>query len=112
MMVQFSIRPRTESLAVRNPALAAELPVRIGQNEHSEPLSACVEGSWDGVMSVIRGCHQAVVASHPQVITTIVVVEDGRDPAQGMKKRIPREQLPAPSPAEHFTRCIPVHQFP
>ena len=39
-------------------------------------MSASIEGSWEQVMAVIRGCHQAHADGHPRVVTTIVVVDD------------------------------------
>jgi uncharacterized protein YqgV (UPF0045/DUF77 family) len=78
-----------------------------GQDDAWEPLSACIEGSWDRVMSMIQGCHQAEVASHRRVVTTIIVIEDGRDHSYGMKQHIPTGRMQL-TPVEQFMRRIPV----
>ena len=76
MFVQFSIRPARPTHLEREPARGTETLERSGCDGCPRPMSARLEGSWDQVMSVIRGCHQALVDGHPRVVTTIVVIDD------------------------------------
>jgi hypothetical protein len=78
-------------------------------------MSAAIEGSWDQVMSLIRGCHQAHVNGHPRVVTTIVVVDDNASGHMHGWPRLLREMVPpGEARVEHgtqFARRIPI-EFP
>ena len=76
MIMEFSIRPMRQSS--KEPATPGEIDTLYGEQTDGLPRSmrASIEGSWDEVMSVIRGCHQAHANGHPRVVTTIVVVDD------------------------------------
>lgn len=76
MIMEFSIRPMRQSS--KDPAMTGGTENVDGEQTGRPPRSmrASIEGSWDEVMSVIRGCHQAHANGHPRVVTTIVVVDD------------------------------------
>ena len=75
MFVEFSIRP-AEPLTLELAPAAASEPLDQLSCDKRHALSACIEGAWDEVIPVIRGCHQALAAGQPRVVTTIVIVED------------------------------------
>ena len=76
MIVEFSIRPMRQPSAGQDVTGGTETMERAEANSRPRSMSAAIEGSWDEVMSVIRGCHQAHVNGHPRVVTTIIVVDD------------------------------------
>ncbi|MGE5192421.1 MAG: thiamine-binding protein [Deltaproteobacteria bacterium] len=111
MIVEFSIRP------VRHPSGEADVTEKIETVERGEAgsrprsMNASIEGSWDQVMSVIRGCHQAHAGDHPRVVTTIVVVDDnlnGHSPA--WPRFLQEAVLPADVQVGHPSR--PVRRIP
>lgn len=76
MIMEFSIRPMWQSS--KEPVTTGETETVDGSQAGgpSRSMRASIEGSWDEVMSVIRGCHEAHANGHPRVVTTIVVVDD------------------------------------
>jgi uncharacterized protein YqgV (UPF0045/DUF77 family) len=119
MIVEFSIRPMRQPSGEQyvtegtDTLDSTEKPTRA--DGRSRSMSAAIEGSWDQVMSVIRGCHQAHVNDHPRVVTTIVVVDDN---AAGHNSGWPRmlREIAAPAPpqlgqATHGVRRIPVEFY-
>lgn len=94
MIVEFSIRPMRQPS--REPAVpeVVETMVRARENGRPRSMTASIEGSWDEVMSVIRGCHQAHANSHPRVVTTIVVVDDSNNGHINGWPRVLHEILP------------------
>jgi uncharacterized protein YqgV (UPF0045/DUF77 family) len=76
MIVEFSIRPIRQTSSEQVLADGSETVHPAPTNGRPRSMSASIEGSWDEVMSVIRGCHQAHINGHPRVVTTIVVVDD------------------------------------
>jgi len=109
MIVEFSIRP------MRHPTVVTgenETVDRAQANGRPRSMSAAIEGSWDEVMSVIQGCHQAHVGNHPRVVTTIVVVDDNTNGHINGWPRLLHEMVPpvkAPlEQAKQHVRRIPV----
>ena len=92
MLVQFSVCPRREPCLDEKPMSESWFPDHGGRECSPESVTARVEGPWEHVMSMIRGCHQGMVADHSQVVTTIVVVEEGQAPPMGLKERILRDR--------------------
>src|SRR5215212_11514492 len=45
------------------------------------PSGTCIEGDWDGVMALVRRCHEQVRQSSPHVLTSIRIEDEegGRD---------------------------------
>lgn len=85
---------------------------RAEANGRARSMSASIEGSWEEVMSVIRGCHQAHANGHPRVVTTIVVVDDNISGHISGWPRLLHEMAPAaeaqPGQATPRARRIPV----
>jgi uncharacterized protein YqgV (UPF0045/DUF77 family) len=100
MIVNFSIRPirqpSDEHDVTEGTETVDHAVDRTGVNGRPRSMSAAIEGSWDQVMSVIRGCHQAHVNGHPRVVTTIVVVEDNADGRIHGWPQLLREMVPPP----------------
>ena len=44
------------------------------------PIGACLEGSWDQVMSVIGRCRLAIAPHHKRVIISIIVDDAAEQP--------------------------------
>lgn len=111
MIMEFSIRPMRQS---------SKEPATTGGTEtlDAEPLGsparsmrASIEGSWDEVMSVIRGCHQAHANGHPRVVTTIVVVDDsGNGHVNGWPRML--QELPTPVQDRLGIGSQPVRRIP
>jgi uncharacterized protein YqgV (UPF0045/DUF77 family) len=65
-------------------------------DDHLGSMSGCLNGSWDQVVSVIRGCHEAMADDQPVLVTMIVV-----DHLNGQNNRLP------PCPKEHISTIAP-----
>lgn len=107
MFVEFSIRPVKQPPLEQNLASHAQPQDRVPSHPRPPSLSACLEGSWDEVMPVIRGWQQALANAQPRVVTTIVIVEDH---AEERKKNWPHclhDAIPAGhSPAGDAGRSV------
>ena len=79
MFVEFTISPARGWLLKTSTTQADDTLERSGIDGRSGRVNARLEGSWDEVMAVIRGCHEALVDGYPRVVTTIVVVDDHVD---------------------------------
>jgi len=112
MLMQFSIRPMPQPSRGPVPAGEAEAVNGDGANDPTRSMRASIEGSWDEVMSVIRGCHQAHANDHPRVVTTIVVVDDSISGHLGSWPRVlhevAREVPDQPGTGTQNVRRIPV----
>ena len=116
MIVEFSIRPMRqpsgEQFVTEGTETLDGAVNRTQADGRPRSMGAAIEGSWDQVMSVIRGCHQAHANDHPRVVTTIVVVDDN---AVGhgsgwprMLQEIAPPGAPQPGQAIQHVRRIPV----
>jgi len=76
MFVEFSIRAMRQPFGEADVTGEVETVECAEAAERGRSMNASVEGSWEQVMSVIRGCHQAHAGGHPRVVTTIIVVDD------------------------------------
>ena len=79
MFVEFSIRPMTQPSGKADVSGEIETIEREDAAGRPRSMSASIEGSWEQVMAVIRGCHQAHAEDHSRVVTTIIVVDDDVD---------------------------------
>jgi uncharacterized protein YqgV (UPF0045/DUF77 family) len=108
MIVEFSIRPMRQPSCQYAARGGAETIDRAPENGQPKSMSAAIEGSWDEVMSVIRGCHQAHADGDPRVATTIVVVDDN---VNGWPHCLQQAALPVRPPlgrVAHDVRRIPL----
>ena len=116
MIVEFSIRPMRQTCGEQHVTEGTDAldgtANRTRADGRPRSMSAAIEGSWDHVMSVIRGCHQAHVNDHPRVVTTIVVVDDNAVGHTSASPRMLREIAPPVAPqsgqAVQHVRHIPV----
>ena len=76
-------------IGTQGPSLSAQLTEvaklidRSGLDYRVGPMGTIVEGDWDRVMTLVKQCHQAVLASTSRVMTTIRIDERKDQPAPG-----------------------------
>lgn len=73
MLVEFRISSMRRPPLGKDRARGVETLDRQQFDDHSGSMSGCLNGSWDQVVSVIRGCHEALVDDQPVLVTMIVV---------------------------------------
>jgi uncharacterized protein YqgV (UPF0045/DUF77 family) len=110
MLVEFRISSMRQPPLGKDLARGVETLDRPRFESQPGSMSGCFEGSWDQMMSVIRGCHEALVDDQPVLVTMIVV-----DHLNGQNNRSPprlKEHISAIAPqilnAGQQTRFIPV----
>jgi uncharacterized protein (TIGR00106 family) len=83
MLVEFSIVPMGEGASVsRQVAQVIAIVEQSGLPYRLNPMGTVVEGAWDEVMSLIRSCHETIMAEGERVITTLKI--DDRKGHSGM----------------------------
>ncbi len=89
MLIEFSIVPigRGESMGdelARVMRLVDEsgLPYKAG------PMGTVVEGRWDEIMTLVRRCHEEVLATSPRAITTIKIDDRPSKPMDRMEEKL------------------------
>jgi uncharacterized protein (TIGR00106 family) len=81
MVAQFSILPIGELSMSRTLVRVMKIIDEGGLDYRVGPMGTSVEGSWEKVLRLIHRCHDAVLANHPRVYTTISI--DDRKGTQG-----------------------------
>ncbi len=87
MLAQFSIYPTQAEHMSPDVAQAIKTLEGTGLTYRLGPMSTCVEGDLEQVLSAIRRCHEAVASHHKRVITT-VVIDDRREEPHHMGEMI------------------------
>ncbi len=103
MFVEFSVRPMRQPPLGKDVHGEVEAVDRRANGGGPRSMSASIEGSWEQVMAVIRGCHQAHAEGHPRVGTTIVVVEDN---AHGWPRLLHETASPDPAQIAHARQSV------
>jgi len=77
MLVELSIIPVKGSLRLREPI--AEMLCIVDRSElpyQLTPGGTQIEGTWDGVMALVRECHEQMCKHSPHVFTTIKIEDE------------------------------------
>ncbi len=93
MLVEFRISSMRQPPLGKDPARGVETLDRHQSDDQSGSMSGCLNGSWDQVMSVIRGCHAAMVDDQP-LLVTMIVVDHLNGQNNGSSHRL-KEHIPA-----------------
>jgi uncharacterized protein (TIGR00106 family) len=80
MLAEFSINSMNTEHMSRDVARVIETLQGTGLDYRLGPMSTCVEGDLEQVLTAIRRCHQAVADNHERVITTIVIDDRKNQP--------------------------------
>lgn len=102
MIVEFSIRPMRQPSTEKAATGRTETRDRAQPSGRPRSMNASIEGSWEQVMAVIQGCHEAHTGGHPRVVTTIVVVDDN---ANGWPRFLQDAALPVQTQMASVTQC-------
>lgn len=74
MMVEFSIIPIGSGEGVsESVARALALVDKSGLDYKITPMGTIVEGSWDEVIGLIKGCHAEVLKDAARIVTKITI---------------------------------------
>ncbi len=107
MIMEFSIRPMRQPSQEAASTGEAETVDDEQTDGAGRSMRASIEGSWDQVMSVIRGCHEAHANGHPRVVTTIVVVDDSISRHANGWPRVLQDMVPpVPGQADNGIQSI------
>lgn len=85
MLVDLSIMPLGEARTGAAIAEALDLIAESGLPYRLTPSGICIEGGWDDVIPVVRGCHAVVARRSPHLVTLLRIEEDGSE--RGMLDR-------------------------
>jgi uncharacterized protein (TIGR00106 family) len=87
MLVEFSVVPIGTGVSI-SPQIAKVLKIvaESGIQYKANPMGTVLEGDWDSVMTVVRKCHDVVMASSERALTTITI-----DDRKGKESRIERK---------------------
>ena len=74
MLAEFTIFPIGEGVSLsKYVARSLELIDKSGLPYRINPMGTVVEGEWDEVMSLIKKCHDAILADTKRVSTSIKI---------------------------------------
>jgi uncharacterized protein YqgV (UPF0045/DUF77 family) len=110
MLVKFRISSMRRPHLGKDWARGVETLDRQQFDDRVGSMSGCLNGSWDQVVSVIRGCHEALVDDQPVLVTMIVVdhLNGQNNRSQGCLKEHIADIPPQILNAGQQTRFIPV----
>jgi uncharacterized protein (TIGR00106 family) len=87
ILVEFSIVPLGKGTSVSSAvARALKIVAESGISYKANPMGTVLEGEWDRVMGIIKGCHQEVMKDADRVVTSIKI-----DDRKGMGGRIEKK---------------------
>jgi uncharacterized protein (TIGR00106 family) len=87
MLAEFSSFPVGKDVSLsKYVARSLDLIDKSGLNYKINPMGTVVEGEWDEVMSLIKNCHEAILADTERVVTNIKI-----DDRKGVKNALDRK---------------------
>ncbi len=88
MLIEFSVVPVGTGASL-SPAIAKVLKIvaESGVQYKANSMGTVLEGDWDDVMTVVRKCHDAVMASSERALTTITI-DDRKGKGSRMDKKL------------------------
>jgi uncharacterized protein (TIGR00106 family) len=88
MLAEFSVIPVGKGVSLsEHVSRSLRIVVESGLDYRLNPMGTVVEGGYDEVMSVIRRCHEAVMADSERVITT-VRIDDRRGATSAIEDKV------------------------
>jgi uncharacterized protein (TIGR00106 family) len=88
MLAEFSVIPVGVGVSLsEHVSRSLRIVVESGLDYRLNPMGTVVEGGYDEVMSVIRRCHEAVMADSERVITT-VRIDDRRGATSAIEDKV------------------------
>jgi uncharacterized protein (TIGR00106 family) len=109
MIVEFNVCPTDETHFSKDVARIIKILEEEGVPYRLGPMGTALEGDWQTVMAAIQRCHDAMIAKHGRVITTITIDERKAHPhhldemVSSVEKRLGHKLVSSPKPEPSAT---------